>query len=396
MSAPLHVFLVVGEESGDQLGSRLMDALREKTGGAVRFSGLGGERMAERGLAPLFPLHDIAVMGITAVIGRLPTILKRIRQTVDAALAANPDIVVIIDSPDFTHRVAKKIRQRRPGLPIVDYVSPSVWAWRPGRARKMAAYTDHLLALLPFEPAIHAKLGGPPTTYVGHPLIDRPALLQPAPNERTPIGQTEKPLLLVLPGSRGGEIDRMLRVFGQTVAQLASTGRPFELVIPAVPRLADRIRRETADWAIVPQVVSGEAEKFAAFRRAHAALATSGTVTLELALAGVPTVVAYIRDPVFKLVTEIVRRIPGQVQVNSMVLANIILGDRIVPDFLDPDVTAAILTPELAPYLEDSPKRRAQSAALEKLWQAMALPHGRPAADTAADVVLEVAGHKRG
>lgn len=392
----LRVFLVVGEESGDQLGSRLMEALIRRTGGAVHFSGVGGTRMEALGLSSLFPLHDIAVMGITAVLGRLPTIVRRVYQAVDAALAAEPDVVVIIDSPDFTHQVAKRIRKRRPAIPIVDYVSPSVWAWRPGRARTMARYVDHLLALLPFEPAIHARLGGPHTTYVGHPLVDRPELLQPRPGERAAIDVSDRPVLLVLPGSRSGEVDRMLGVFGETVDRLAQAGRAFEVVIPAVPRLADRIAAETAAWAVRPTVVTGEVEKFAAFRRAHAALATSGTVTLELALAGVPMVVAYRRDPVFKAVTELVRRIPGQVQVDSMVLANIILGERIVPDHLDPDVTAGVLARDLLPLLSDTAERRTQTAGLARLWRAMALPAGLKAADLAADIVLDVAAGRRG
>jgi lipid-A-disaccharide synthase len=388
---PLRVFLVVGEESGDQLGSRLMETLIRRTGGAVRFSGVGGARMEALGLSSLFPLHDIAVMGITAVLGRLPTILRRIRQTAEAAVADDPDVLVIIDSPDFTHRVAKVVRKRHPEIPVVDYVSPSVWAWRPGRARRMAAYVDHLLALLPFEPEIHRRLGGPPTTYVGHPLTDRPELLRPAPGERVPIAEATPPRLLVLPGSRGGEIDRMLGVFGETVGRLKAEGHAFDLTIPAVSRLADRIAAETAGWAVRPEVVTGEAAKFAAFRSAHAALATSGTVTLELALAGVPMVVAYRRDPLFRLITDVVRLVPGQVQVSSMVLANIVLGERIVPDHLDPHVDAVTLARDLAPLLADSPQRRAQVDGLARLWTAMAPPAGRPAAEIAADVVLDAA-----
>jgi len=387
----LEVFLVVGEESGDQLGARLMEALIRHTGGRVRFTGVGGARMTTYGLSSLFPLHDIAVMGIGPVLARLGTILRRIRETVDAAIAAEPDVVVIVDSPDFTHRVAKAIRKRRPGIPIVDYVSPTVWAWRPGRAKRMAAFVDHLLALFPFEPAVHARLGGPPTTYVGHPLTDAPDLLLPAAGERAPVERAVRPSLLVLPGSRGGEIDRMLGVFGETVARLASGGRVFDVTIPAVPRLADRIRRDTAGWAVPPTVVTGEAEKFAAFRRAHVALATSGTVTLELALAGVPMVVAYRRDPLFRIVTEIVRRIPGQVQVGSMVLANIVLGRKIVPDHLDPDVSADILAADLAPLFTDGPERRAQEDAFAELWDVMAPPDRPRAADVAAEIVLRLA-----
>lgn len=226
-----------------------MEALQRRTAGAVAFSGVGGSRMAERGLASLFPLHDIAVMGFGPVIARLPTIVRRVYATVAAAVAADPDVVVIIDSPDFTHQVAKRIRKARPDLPIVDYVSPTVWVWRPGRAAKMAAYVDHLLAILPFEPAVHRQLGGPPTTYVGHPLVDRPELLRPAPGERPPLGEG-LPTLLVLPGSRGGEIGRLLDVFGATIARLKADGHRFRLVLPAVGHLVARIREGTAGWAV--------------------------------------------------------------------------------------------------------------------------------------------------
>lgn len=388
---PLDVFMVVGEESGDQLGSRLMEALIARTQGAVRFSGIGGARMQALGLSSLFPLHDIAVMGITAVLGRLPTIIRRVHQTVDAAIAASPDVVVIIDSPDFTHQVAKRIRKARPDLPVIDYVSPSVWAWRPGRARRMAVYVDHLLALLPFEPAVHARLGGPPTTYVGHPLVDRPALLVPKPGERPDLTAERRPKLLLLPGSRSGEVERLLDTFGATIEVLWARGVRFEVAIPAVPHLLERIREVTRTWREPPEIVSGEASKFAAFRSAHAALAVSGTVTLELALAGVPMVVAYRRDPLFRLVTEIVRRIPGQVTVSSMVLPNIILGENVVPEYLDGDATPERLAADLVPLLVDSEARRAQESAFSRLWDMMRLPDGRLAAEAAADVVLGTA-----
>lgn len=391
LGRPIKVFLVVGEESGDQLGARLMAALRETSDRPIAFAGVGGERMALKGLSSLFPLHDIAVMGIGPVIRRLPVILSRIAETAGAAIAWQPDVMVIIDSPDFTHRVAAAVRRAMPDIPIVDYVSPSIWAWRPGRARKMAAYVDHLLALLPFEPEMHARLGGPPASYVGHPLIDAPELLRPAPAERSAIGDTNTPTLLVLPGSRGGEIDRMLALYGEVVGRLAASGRRFRLRLPAVERHRERIVADTASWAVVPEIIVGERDKFAAFRGAHAALATSGTVTLELALAGVPMVVAYSRDPLFKLVSEVVRRIPGQVQISSFVLPNIILGANAIPEYLDPQLDPAVLAAKVGALLSDGPERAEQVTALERLWSVMALPDGRPAADSAADIVLALA-----
>lgn len=388
------VFFVAGEDSGDQLAARLMAALREAAPGVV-FAGVGGNRMAAEGLVSLFPLDDIAVMGIGPVLRRLPTLLRRIRETAAAVVAAHPDVLVIVDSPDFTHRVARKVRAAAPDIAIVDYVSPSVWAWRPGRARKMAPYVDRLMALLPFEPAIHARLGGPPTSYVGHPLVDRPALYVAAPGERRPIDGREPPTLLVLPGSRSGEIDRMLGLYGSVIAALARRGRRFRLRIPAVDRLADRIAAETRDWVVCPEIVTGEAARWAAFRSAHAALATSGTVTLELALADVPTVVAYARDPLFRLVSEIIRRIPGQVQVKSFVLPDIILGENVMPQHLDPDLAPDALAGELDALLSDGPERRAQIAAFDRLRRLMTPPGGGSAAAEAAELVLAAIAGKR-
>lgn len=389
---PLRVALVVGEESGDQLGARLMAALRRLSARPIEFFGVGGDRMAAEGMPSLFSLHDIAVMGFGPVVKRLPLIQLRTAETAGAVIAWRPDVLVIIDSPDFTHRVARDVRAALPDLPVVDYVCPSVWAWRPNRARRMASYVDHVLTLLPFEPAVLARLKGPDATYVGHPLIDRPEQLTPVPGERPPLGGDAPPTLLVLPGSRSGEIDRMLALYGRVLAVLSERGLAFRPVLPAVERLRERIERETAGWAVRPVIVTGEAEKWAAFRSGHAALATSGTVTLELALAGVPSVIAYARDPLFRILSEIARRIPGLVNISMFGLANIILGEKASPEFLDPELAPERLADALAPLLSDTPARAAQVAAFARLRDVMALPDGRPAADTAASVVLRLAG----
>lgn len=390
---PLRVAIVVGEESGDQLGARLMAALKRLSARPVEFFGVGGDRMAAEGMPSLFPLHDIAVMGFAPVVKRLPVIQLRTAETAGAVIAGQPDALVIIDSPDFTHRVARDVRAALPNLPVIDYVCPSVWAWRPKRALRMAAYIDHVMTLLPFEPAVLARLKGPEATYVGHPLIDRPELLTPSPGERLPVDQARPSKLLVLPGSRSGEIDRMLALYGRVLEALAARGLAFEPVLPAVERLRGRIERETAAWAVRPKIVTGEAEKWAAFRSAHAALATSGTVTLELALAGVPSVIAYARDPLFRFISEIARRIPGLVNLTMFGLANIILDEKASPEFLDPDLAPERLADALAPLLADTPTRAAQLAAFSRLKDVMALPDGRPAAETAAGVVLRLADH---
>src|ERR1700682_5930766 len=169
----LSIVLVAGEESGDQLGAPLMRALKVRTGGRVRFAGVGGREMAAEGLVSPFPIEELAIIGFATILQRLPLILRRIRDTAALVVATRPDALVIIDSPDFTHRVARRVRAMAPSIPILDYVSPSVWAWRPGRARAMHGYVDHVLAILPCEPRVHQRLGGPPCTYVGHPLLER-------------------------------------------------------------------------------------------------------------------------------------------------------------------------------------------------------------------------------
>jgi len=380
------VCIVAGEESGDQLGAELIKALNEKLGPGIRYCGVGGERMTGLGLTSFFDMSDVSVMGLSAVLARLPLIVKRVYQTVDAAVAANPDVLVIIDSPDFTHNVAKRVRKRAPHIPVVGYVSPSVWAWRPGRARKMSAYVDELLALLPFEPEVHKKLGGPRTHYVGHPLSENAGALRPAAGERAPLDGAEK-VLLVLPGSRGSEISRLLDVFGETVARVHKDMPQVRIVLPAVAHLEDRIRKGVGSWPVQPDIVTGIEAKRAAFRSAHTALAASGTVSLELALAGVPMVVAYKVDWFFRRLKDL-NKVFKFASVTSFVLPNIILGKRAIPEFLDDEVQPGVLAGLLKTYLVDTPERRAQVNDLARLDEVMRLPDGYSQSAAAADVVI--------
>jgi lipid-A-disaccharide synthase len=320
-------------------------------------------------------------MGFLPVLARMRLLLRRIRETAAAAVAARPDVLVIIDSPGFTHRVAQRVRQVIPDLPVVDYVSPSVWAWRPGRAPAMRAYVDHVLALLPFEPAAHARLGGPACTYVGHPLIERLFDLRPNPDERA-RREALPPRLVVLPGSRRSEIDRLMPVFGATLTALARGIGPVDAVLPAVSRHRARIERLAEGWTVKPRIVEGEAAKYRAFRTARAALAASGTVTLELALAGVPTVVAY---KVSRGEEAVARRL---IQVPTIVLPNLILGENAVPELIQADCTPARLVAALAPLLLSEPARKAQAEAMARLDALMALPDGVTPSEAAAQVVL--------
>ncbi len=378
-----HIFLVAGEDSGDRLGAALIAALRQRSQGRARFSGVGGPHMAQAGVPSLFPLGDLAIIGFAAIPASLPKIVARIRETADAVIAAQPDVLVIIDSPEFTHRVARRVRARRPAIPIVDYVCPSVWAWRPGRARAMRAYVDHVLALLPFEPAVMRQLGGPACTYVGHPLSERVASLRPSAEEAR-RRLADPPLLLVLPGSRASEIRRMAGVFGAAAALVAERVGPLEVVVPAVPRLADAVQAAVTSWRIPARVVTDPDQKDAAFRTARAAIAKSGTSTLELALAGIPMVAAYKVPLLEELLARLLIKVP------SVILANLVLGEIVVPELLQRAVTPERLAAALLPLLSDTAERRRQIGAFSRLDGIMEIGKALPS-DRAAAVVLDCA-----
>ncbi len=380
-TAERKIFLIATEESGDRLGANLMKVLRQRLGGAVHFEGVGGRAMAREGLMSLFPIEELSIIGLAAVVRELPKILGLIKETAAVVAEVSPDILVIIDSPDFTHRVAKRVRAKDPAIPIVNYVSPTVWAWRPGRARAMRKYVDHVLALLPFEPEAYQRLRGPPCSYVGHPLTEQlPALRPNAEEAARRTGQP--PVLLVLPGSRRSEIRHHMEVFGQAVGRLQQEGVAFELVLPTMPHLQEGVVEAVKRWPIQPQVVIGEQEKRAAFRIAHAALAKSGTVTLELALAGVPMVTAYRTGSVE---AWILRR---AIKVNSVILANLVIGENVVPEFLQQDCTPEKLAAALREVLGDSELRRKQVEAFAKIDSIMSTGN-QPPSVLAADIVLE-------
>ncbi|MBN8991013.1 MAG: lipid-A-disaccharide synthase [Rhizobiales bacterium] len=374
------IVLIATEESGDRLGANLMKVLRQRLGDGVQFEGVGGRSMAREGLTSWFPIEELSIIGLAAVVRQLPKILRLIKQTAAAVIDAAPDILVIIDSPDFTHRVAKRVRASDPKIPIVDYVSPSVWAWRPGRARAMRTYVDHVLALLPFEPEAYQRLRGPPCSYVGHPLTEQLVSLRPSPEERQ-RRDAAPPVLLVLPGSRRSEIRHHMAVFGDTLARLKDEGAAFELILPTMPHLQAAVAEALKTWPVQPRVVIGEQEKRAAFRIAHAALAKSGTVTLELALSGVPMVTAYRTGAVE---AWILMRV---INVHSVILANLVIGDNVVPEFLQDDCTPEKLSQVLRELLTDSAQRRKQLDAFARIDQIMSTGN-QPPSTRAADIVL--------
>jgi lipid-A-disaccharide synthase len=380
---PLRIFLVAGEHSGDALGARLMMALSALRP-SISFNGVGGPRMAAAGLGSLFPMSDIAVMGPAAILEHLPQLLRRIRETARAAIESAPDVVVIIDAPEFTHRVARRIRKARPDLPIVDYVSPSVWAWRSWRAAHMCTYIDEVLALLPFEPDVHARLGGPPCTYVGHPLIERRHWIEALDPQglKDRLGLTDtRPVLLVLPGSRRSEITRLWGPFTATLSALRATGHRLDVIVPTVENVRELVVERVRHWPFPTRVIEDEADKFRAFKLARAALAASGTVTLELALAGCPMVVAYRVDRLALLFRRLVKP-------PHFALANLMLGERAFPELMQESCVPEELAPALATLLKDSPERTAQLEALARLPGAMST--GTPPAIAAA---LRVIAH---
>ena len=384
-------FIVAGEHSGDALGAKLMAELNRRLYGRVRYLGVGGALMEGQGLISQFPLDEVAVMGPMSILPRLPRILRRISDTTRAALAAEADAVIIIDSPEFTHPIAKRIRRRRPSLPIIDYVSPSVWAWRPGRARRMRKYVDHVLALLPFEPDSHQRLGGPPCTFIGHPLserIDWIAGLDSQPLIPRLGLDPSRPVLVVLPGSRVSEVTRLLVPFGATVARLSEAVPGLQIIVPVIPSVRPLIEAVAATWPVPVHFVEGEEDKFMAFRLATAALAASGTVTLELALAGTPSVVAYKVDKIAAPALRMLLKPP------SVVLANLVAGVNVYPEFLQQDCTPEKLAAAVLPLLNDSEERRLQEARLERIGP-MITPDGTSSSAIAAGIVIDYAEHGR-
>lgn len=388
----VRLLLVAGEHSGDALGAKLIAALRARLGDRLVLAGVGGAAMEAEGFVSDFPMADVAVMGPLSILRHLPRIVRRVYATVDNALRFDPHAVVIIDSPEFTHPIAKRIRRRRPDIPIIDYVSPSVWAWRPGRARKMRPYVDHILGLLPFEPEAHRRLGGPPCTYVGHSLIERLDWLNgldPAPLAARLGLDPRRPVVVVLPGSRSSEVGRLMEPFGDTLRLLAERGPAPEVVVPCVPHVHALIERSRKGWPVRPHIVEGEEDKFRAFKLARAALAASGTVTLELALAGTPMVVAYRVDPV---AAPVLRRL---IKAPTTVLANLVLGENAFPEFHQEKSSPENLAAALAPLLADTPERRAQAAALARVPDLMRIGGDRPPSEAAAEIVLSYVERKR-
>ena len=363
---------VVGERSGDVLGAEIATAIHRERPDTT-FHGVGGEALQSLGLRTLFDPDEIAIVGITAVLAKLPRLIRLIERTARDLAEANLDAAILIDAPDFTHRVARRLRDARPELPIVKVVAPTVWAWRPERAAALKPIVDEVLAIFPHEPDVMERLGGPPTTFIGHPLM--------AKDWSRPERANDRPNLLVLLGSRRTEIERLASPFAETVAILRDRIGELRVSVPTTERRADMVRDIVAKWPFEAEVVVGDAAKQVALLSANAALAASGTVTLELALADVPSVVAYKVDAIERIVAK---RITSW----AMAMPNII-ADRVV---MDEAVTEMVRPPRMARLLErlltNTPERQTQLEGFALVRERLAT--ARPPAELAAERILSL------
>jgi lipid-A-disaccharide synthase len=372
--------LVCGEPSGDALGAQLMAGIKALAGERVRFTGVGGLAMAREGLESLYPLDTTAVMGLREVVPAIPAILRRVKQAVDFAVQTKPDAVVVIDSPDFTHRVARAIKKRDPTIRTVDYVAPQVWASRAYRAKAMAGYFDLVLALFPFEVAFFERFGLK-AAFVGHPVIERAAKVAGGAALRARLGiAPDAPLLALLPGSRTSEIRFILPVFRAAVTLLARRMPGLVTVLPTVPHVAGKVRSATEGWPTPLHITQSEADKYAAFDAADTALAASGTVTAELALSRTPMVVAYKVGGLTYFLSK------SLMTVKHITLINILLGREAVPEYLQAHATPQALADAVQKLFSDKDARAAQVAAMNDF--AAALGEGDEAPSLRAARVL--------
>lgn len=378
----LTVYLVAGEPSGDLLASRLMRALKKKTGGAVRFYGVGGETMAQEGLTSLFDSSELAVMGLMEVIPSIPRILKRISQTVQDIVDKKPDVVVTVDSWSFSARVNKALKARKTGIPQFHYVAPQVWAWKKKRAKTCGRYIDELFALLPYEPP-YFEPHGLKTDFVGHPVVEGGASKGDGAAFRKEYGiAADAPLLCVLPGSRRSETKYLLPVFQETVSRLKQKYPSLRVVVPTVATVAEKVKKAVASWDVPVTVVTGEKARYDAFAAANAALAASGTVALELAMARVPYCIAYKMNPISSFLAPLV------VKGKYVNLVNILADKLIVKEFLLKNCRADWLANEVDLLLSDETHRQTQISQASQVLNLLGAGQAETPSDKVADILL--------
>ncbi|WP_210528312.1 lipid-A-disaccharide synthase [Rubellimicrobium arenae] len=379
----MKVFVLAGEPSGDRLGAAAMAGLKSLRPDVV-FEGVGGDAMAGEGLSSLFPMSDLSVMGVVEVLGRYRLLRQRLDQTIQAVLASRPDILLTIDSPDFGLRVARAVKAAGAPVRCVHYVAPTIWAWRPGRARKLRGVSDQLLALFPFEPPLW-EAQGIPCDFVGHPVVAEPVATQAeAQAFRSALGIGDAPLVLALPGSRRSEVERLSARFGEALGRVAAARPGTQVVLPAAGPVADLVRDLTASWPLKPVILNPRSDplaqgaKRAAFKAADVALAASGTVSLELAASGTPMVIAY--DMAW-MTWQVAR---WMVKVDTATLVNIVSDVRAVPEFLGPNCQPGPIADSLLSVMANP---GAQRAAMELTMQRLGAG-GEPPGLRAARAIL--------
>ena len=384
------VFIITGEPSGDALGGALIAALRQRAGAGLRVAGIGGEQMQAQGVASLVPLDELAIAGVAEVLPRAHVILRRVRQTIAEIRRLRPDAVVTIDSSGFSWRVAHGLRRRGERLPLIHYVAPMVWAWRAGRARRMARWYDHLLTLLPFEPPYFERVGLA-TSYVGHPVLDSGADRGDAARFRDTQGIAAGEVVIsVLPGSRGGEVRRLVPVFGETLRRLEVEIGPFRVAVPTVENVAAAVTEGVHTWPGRPLVLRGDEAKYDAFAASRAALAASGTVALELAMARVPMAVAYRLNPLTEMLLDRVLKVR---QVN---LINLILGQPLVGEFLRADCRPDRLAAAMAELIGDERVRAAHCAGYDEAMRRLGAGGISPSLRAADRILAVIAASRHG
>lgn len=377
----MKIFMIAGEPSGDLLGARLMAALKRRSAD-VQFCGVGGTRMVGEGLNSLFPMSDLTLFGLAELLPKIPLILRRMRETAAAITAEKPDLVVTVDAPDFSFRIAKRLAGS--GIPFVHYVAPTVWAWREGRAKKIQPLYKHLLTLFPFEPPYFEKVGLP-ATFVGHPLIEAGIERASAERLRSRYAiSADQPVLVVLPGSRRSELKSLLDDFGRVLELLKAKHKDLKVILPTLPHLFDTIRNSTSGWPFKPLITTSDEDKYDAFKAATAALAASGTVALELGLAETPAVIAYRIHP---LTAALYRRL---IKVKFANLVNIMAGEMAVPEFIQENCTPDNIATALDSLLGSEELRSKQLCTLEKV-RAWLSPEGEQSpSEKAAEVIAKL------
>lgn len=379
-------FVIAGEPSGDLLGAQLIEALKSKAGKSARFIGVGGERMQAAGLETIFPMSDLSVMGIAEVLPQIPKILKRIKQTVQAIDDEKPDAVITIDAPDFSFRVAKRVKEQCPDIPLIHYVAPTVWAWRAGRAKKVAKFLDAVLCLFPFEPPYFEK-EGLIAPFVGHPLVTSIPIVN-AETKKVFMDKygldSERPILTLLPGSRRGEIKRLVPIFKEVVHRLKAAQPNTQIIIPTLPRWRDYL---TVQFPKVDVITDIWDEKYTAFHVSDLALHASGTVALELALCGTPMITTY---KVSHFTAFIARLLLKTKYAN---LVNILLPEPLVPEFIQGNCHEDKLSLAVQDYLNDEKKLATQKEALIGLKEQLSTKNKTPAT-TAANAIYTILNDK--